>query len=389
MNLSVSKPSLILILIFLGFLFSGYKNDGLSLLNSEWWSDITYHPFVNFLKNNNLFFGVLFVAISLIGIIKNLNKKVYIGYISILFIYINTLFTIRIFFESFEQGMKLLQSLIIYIFFLLGLVFLRSNLNINNYSDKIIKSLYFFSIFYTSVSMINYIFGYGFSSGIDRYFGVTTHPNFSAVQQGLMTIILLYFFIRKINIIRFLILILGFYLLLITGSRTGVLLFAFGALTLLLLERRFSLFNKVLTGIFITLFSIIYFVYFSFSNRLLEGENTRSEAWESMVVMISEKPIIGYGEFVGYSENSYMRSMIVYGIPLSLFYFILLIYVGYKLFIFSRHNDRLIIFFAIYVSLMVSAIFEGFIIDLWSMPKFMLLILVYISSFFSINRRLG
>lgn len=176
----------------------------------------------------------------------------------------------------------------------------------------------------------------------------------------------------------------GILLQLLTGSRTALLMLTWGISTLWLSKNKFR--ANIFTALaLLALFGSFLFVVInsdvdSTFYRGEGGSNTRSEVWISMLHLITDRPWLGYGYFIEYSENSYLRSMIAFGIPFGIALSIATIFCAVILFSQSWINKQIPdkaehFFFALMSSLLIGGIFEGFLIDSWSLPKLTFILL--------------
>lgn len=374
----------LIVVVFLLLLLSmGFKNDISDIENSLYWSSLSFPFYVEFLKKNSIIFLILFILISLFLIASFFNKKTLIfkNKYSYIFFFISIVFVFRALISDLNFSLKNAQSLFIYVMVYLVLSVFFINNSVGFLKNKILEVLNFFSIFYIFINFITYINGYGFVENNPRFFGVTIHPNYMGVNLAICNFIILFNFILLKNKINIIFIILGILLLVLTGSRTGLSIFMSSLLVLVMLNKGFKL--KIFS-FFLGIIFLIYLYIIKDSEQFDRGDggnNTREEAWLNMWNKMIDNPLFGIGYFDGDSENSYMRIAITFGIPIALF-FLYLVFILLRFYFINRKNNNYDKFaLCMLFGILVGAIFEGYLLDYWSLPKIVFILIL----FFAVN----
>ncbi|NNH86645.1 O-antigen ligase family protein [Acinetobacter terrae] len=381
--MSKYKSILLVIFYFLLFVSMGFKNDLNDLRNSLYFSTLEYPIYVEFLKKNSLYVFILSILIGFILVLDLYlnNLKIIYNKYAFLFFFLLIFFIFRSFYVDYEFGLKLVQSFFIYlsIFLIISKIIYAYGISDNN--KIFLLSINFFSIFYSVICFVSYLSGYGFVEGNIRYFGVTIHPNYMGVNLAICSFILLFNMVVLNFKYNFLFLLFALYLLLLTGSRNSLVLFSISLVLLCLYNKNYWI--KFFSVIFISVFSFyLYLIKDSDQfDRGIGGQNTRAEAWYNMIEMIEKNPLLGFGYFQGDSENSYMRVAIAFGLPVALLFVFLLITL---VFYYNKQkkldkSNYSLLGFCLLFGILSSAFFEGFLMDIWSLPKVFLLILIFLA----------
>ncbi|MCF3128336.1 O-antigen ligase family protein [Acinetobacter soli] len=383
MKVQTLKISLVFYCLIL--LSIALKNDSSLIADSDDWNTLTYNPVVLLIKNlsNYILIGTIFSAFLLyLGKIIN-ERKIHKNIVLNLFFAVNLFFVINSMFVSFEFSIKILQALFVYIS-----VFLISSALILKYNYEEIKSIFYnslivFSIIYIFLNLISHLGGYSYVSGNPRFFGLTVHPNFAGVHLAICNIIILINAFKNKKL--FIVLLIGLWMQILTGSRTSIVILFSAVFAFTLVNRSMGVKVTSLISL-VLLMSGLYFVRLSeqFDRGITAGD-TRTEAWLSMLDKIYHHPFTGLGEFVGYSENSFLRVTVAFGIPSAILYVGIILIVLFKYYINVKNNYKKedIVGFCLLFGLTFGGFFEGYLIDLISLPK---IILVFLIIFYQASR---
>jgi hypothetical protein len=238
-----------------------------------------------------------------------------------------------------------------------------------------------FSFFLIAANGVEYLSDNGVIPGESRMFGTAGHPNFTGVQLALSSICLFIWPRRKLiyaKVAGGVGLIIGLFLVVQTGSRTALVMVLSGII--LAASSRFTLSTVAkslwLVGAAVVLFIVYQYLdngllEFSAFSRGLSGEDTRSSVWLSLLGEIAENPLWGNGTHIAFSENSYLRAWAAYGIV----YAVLLATLAFRIlkshFYSSRFgaaDETASLFFGLTGALLLGAIFEGYLLDVFSVP---------------------
>jgi hypothetical protein len=234
-------------------------------------------------------------------------------------------------------------------------------------------------MFYIFINFINFISGYGFVPGNSRYFGTATHPNFIGVNLAICNLIIMAGFKNKVPLLWMLpFVLIGVAMQVASGSRTSFIMLCVGLMAFQYAGFGFKFKLKLLLpAAVLVIFFCVFLIfaperYFVFFERGETGGDTRSVAWINMFLTILDNPWFGVGGFVGYSENSYLRVMVAYGIFFGAAIGLTFLSVAVALYRVVRNltKHRFIgVNFSLCCALLVGGVLEGYLADLWSFPK--------------------
>lgn len=388
--MKISKSSATTLFFFLILLAAALKDDLEVITISEYWSDLSIHPAISFLKNSSYVTLIMSGIIGFFITIKANHLSIRISLASKILIILSIASGVRATYFDMDAALKLFQALALTLFIILVGGRLTSDFGTAHMKQTLANAFFIFSATFIAINTINAAFGYGFAPNNPRFFGTATHPNFIGTQLAICNIIvaarIIYGNFAHIrNYIAYITLLSGGILaLLLTGSRTALLMLIVGTTILLLSKRKFKVDIWILSAslTFFSLFIFIIFqadIYSTFYHRE-GGTNTRSDVWIYMVKLIFVNPWFGYGYFVENSENSYLRSMIAFGIPFGIALSSVVLLCTINLFKLSWNNRKFPdkpehLFLALMLALLTGGIFEGFLIDSWSLPKLTFILL--------------
>jgi len=392
--MKISKPSVTSLFFFLLLLAAALKDDLESITISEYWSELSIHPAISFIKSTSFIFLTLAGIIGLHAIIRDKNLFFRISASSAFLILLSFVSALRATYFDMDASFKLFQAFALTLFIVLVGGRLASSCGVAILKQKLATTFYLFAATFIVINGMNVVLGYGFVPDNPRFFGTASHPNFIGAQLALCNIIVAAtivgtHFARWHQYIAPIILLSGgIPALLLTGSRTSLLMLTVGLSALWFAKRKFRM-NLLTAFAFLSLFGLFIFVIFnadadSTFYRGAGGANTRSEVWITMLRLITIHPWFGYGYFIDYSENSYLRSMIAFGIPFGLVLIAVVLFCAVKLFLLSWKNKKMQdkpehLYLALMSALLVGGVFEGFLIDAWSLPKLTLILLTIVT----------
>lgn len=373
-------------------LSASLKDDLGAIETNIFWSDLAVSPIVAALKSYSYQLAIIGLCCGGYFILMEKAFSIKRNRISFFFIVLWGFAVLRIYINDENLAFRFLISFVLYLF-----IFYVLSAAIELYGIKLVKfnfaiAMYVFSLIFVLTNFLNLLSGYGFVPGNPRFFGTSIHPNFIGVQLAICNIILLasvvggWRFYGYIGVaISIFVLVVGVVSQLATGSRTALLILIFGMM--LIFYRKNKLIFYVL-AIAVSLIASILIIYiandvFGVAESFFRGvgqSDTRTEAWYSMLKNIESAPLFGLGVFQGFSESSYLRLMVVFGVP----YGILMIALLTILIVHHFKMDALAenyfhqknLFIALTAGLSIGAFFEGYLTDLWSLPKLMFVFLV-------------
>ena len=388
--MKIAKPHIGTAFFLTILLASALKDDAEVLANSAHWAEMTVHPIIALFKEYSILFLVASGAIGAIILTMYKSWSFRTSNAAIL-ISILIFFPIlrSVYFDA-EAAQKLFQAFTLTFFVLVVGWRIAATYGPAALKRDLANAFYWFSIILVAGNAVNAALGHGFAPNNPRLFGTSAHPNFLGVQLAICNIVIAtkiveFSFSRwKQHVIPIFILAVGLIALLLTGSRTGFLVMAAGMSTLWLTKRKFRI---DIWLIILVLILGVFFIFLLFNAdtgssfyRGQDGANTRSEAWDSMLALIKQNPWNGTGYFTGYSENSYLRSMVAFGIPYGIFLIIALIYIEIILLRLSwkcrnAPTSPEHLYLSLMTAIMLGGFFEGYLIDSWSVPRLTLILL--------------
>lgn len=370
--------------VFFLLFYGAMKDDTATTLGSEFWGDLKWSPLVLYLKKFS-FISLALLAVTA-GYFMARSRKFVIGSNICGWLLWSELAyaAARTLFEGSDADIKIVIGSFIQLAILIYFNIAITNIGTidktgHGFYDNATKGIYYFSAFLVLVNLFNVVTGNGFVPGNPRLFGTSSHPNFLGVQLGISLAATIYYgvFMQKWagRIFSAIVLLSGLYLLYLTGSRTGIIVFVVASSVGLWSRTGFRVYYPAVLGaIAICLLPLIISVSMGMSSSgssfARAGDaNTRAIAWDYLLSIIQEKPMFGLGHFVVFSENSLLRGWASYGAPFALIFtmlFFYAIYMGGKQLLQRRLNNHVCLMFGLLFGLAVGSMLEGYLVDLTS-----------------------
>jgi hypothetical protein len=347
---------------------------------------IVYNSFVLEFKNNSLVvaFGILVILSFLILRLKSVNGLLRLT--PFFFLISLILFFLRLSFESSEHLTSLVLAISFNIFFYLYCALMTKKCDqVAYFVDCLVFGLVGFSFLFVWGNFLIGINGQGFSDGLPRFLGLTSHPNFLGVLSAHSVIILLVFLQRcdfnfYLKFLMLLTLLLGFGLVFYSASRTAILMTFVGILLTLISSAGGSLKKSIwlirlIAGLFLG--AIVLYIFSDFFesslnfldvlDRVINSGNTRDDIWSELMEHFYKNPIFGDGSLVESSENSLLKLIATAGFLPGIF-FLLSIFgvIQYSLrVIFSKEkfNFSMSCIAVLAIVTILGAFFEGYLIE--------------------------
>lgn len=372
---------------------AAFKNDAsVAISNSSDWSSLAvYAPFAILKKYS--FIG--FVIIAAIGLLFFMHHRriTYPKEITLQLLILLLAFTfIRSLFYSPTYSLKVFVGALIIIFSLTYFAGFSAKMGVDSFTRKFYEALYLFAGLYIAINAINNFLGYGYVHGVPRYFGITTHPNFLGAQVALCTIVAFsriclspIKIIISVTITGF-----GLWLLLLSGSRTGIIMLLVGIIFNLHFSNTFKYKIPIITLLGFSLF--IFYGYFQEEAALVYdrgsgGADTRTSAWTIMFNAFLESPIFGVGYFDKASESSFLKIIVNYGLIYFSLYIAMLVLTVRKLILLIKFNkvnnisnDFLPLSIGLLLSMLAGGILEGYLADIFGFQLITFFTLIFISA---------
>lgn len=371
--------------IILLCLSASLKDDADMMASSDFLSGITTLPAVVYLKSASPLELAAAFLVGLVIVLKNFRLKLKGNFLATMLLLLSAYSCGRAFAYDLPAGLKLLEGFLIVAFVTFVVQSALTGPEPTKVTRDILQGLRIFCGIFIAVNFVNYALGFGYAPSQPRFFGTAVHPNFLGVQLASANLLLLSGVrrsrLRSALVPAFFIL-AGIWLQLLTGSRTSLLMLMVGGLALTWLNLKKHKALVLMFGVPFVLCAIVAAASIGSSapagvfTRGSEGPDTRSEAWGQMIAEIVAYPIFGQGYFVGASENSTLRAMAAFGIIFGLIFAALLLFSAYRLHRYAKINTALAApFFALMSALIVASLFEGSLMDTWSLPKFLLVLM--------------
>lgn len=372
--------------IFLLLFVASFKDDSATIAVSEYWSDLTLHPAVQGLKNNSDL-ALVPLAILVANCVLKVHRISFRPFgLSLHLLALAFYAAIRSLFYDAGDGIKVVAGFLVFTAVFAFAIAAAANIGLSRYRASVMRGITLFSLVLIVCNALNYFAGYGFVPGNPRMFGTASHPNFLGVQLAISNISILYFIANMRGKLRFsgiLVLGVGVFLLILTGSRTGIVMCGFGSVLYLALRIRSRAHRSFITFLSVG-FMVICYLLFSKNNLHIDSfyrgfsSDTRSEAWSYLWQVIEESPIFGRGYFDGFTENSYLRGWAAYGIVycMMLAGAVTWMIAGAAATVrSSSESETPALLFALTAVLAIGAVFEGYLVDVFSFPLLMFFLL--------------
>lgn len=366
------------IFVFLLLFVSSFKDDSATIAASEFWSELTLHPAVQILKSHSGYALVPLAVLVALGVLTARRIVLRSPGLTAHMLAMSLYAAIRSLFYDVSAGSKVLLGFLILLIVWMFSILATSAIGAARYRVSLCCGLVAFSVFLVLCNFLNFHYGYGFVPGNARLFGTASHPNFLGAQLALANIALLASLLSNrypLRIIMACILGFGILLLIYTGSRTGLLMWASGSVLYLSARRLFAIGRNA--GLFVIAIVAGFFIYaclddFAYMDGFERGysADTRSAAWSYLADAINAHPLIGRGHFAGFTESSYLRGWATYGI----LYFVMLVGLVARLLIRMCRAVRngkepgFALLFGVSGALATGGVFEGYLVDVFSLP---------------------
>jgi len=374
---SSAGSTLTTLILLIVFLVASFKDEADVVAHDEISFELTYAPLIQYLKVYSIYIiGLLPILIVLHVKLMKYNEAYFVPLMSVpLLLYLYA--AIRSVLYDLNYGVRFIAGFLLYLFLYYYIGAVRANYGMRSYTVSLVKALSILSILLISANVYNFLTGGGFIPQSPRFFGSTSHPNFMGVQMAIAnTVIFSMLFISEVKyrLVYFVVFLCGLYLLLLTGSRTGLVMCLLGGVVFVIsAKNRMNYYAVILAVLGIVSLHIfdVYSIDLNFDvYERGESFNTRAEPWRAMFGAAMENPVFGNGHFPLDSENSYLRAWAAYGI----FYLIVMAAVqlycltSISMEITNRRADPLrSVIHSLVVCVFVGSILEGYLVDTLSL----------------------
>jgi O-Antigen ligase len=384
------------------------RDDRAYIAKSEWWSDLKINFVVSFLHEYSVAILILTGILIVLSVFRCRHFYAYLTLGPLIFLMDLLYAACRGSIEDPHLGVNLFIGFLFYavvIFYCFNII---ANDCTSNFVKILVFSMLYFSYFVVAINAFNLLTGNGFVPGNPRLFGTASHPNYMGVQFGLAEIVLLCQCLKKTSFIKLLLSVMmflcGLFMLTLTGSRTGLLVFVVGSYFMLLAKAGFTARFAItaLVGVIALVIGPVVLIHqfetgadssildsYLRDNVEVDASN-RSEAWADLVDQIAKRPITGTGRYGDYSENSFLRGWAIYGLPYFLMFNALIIINLFGLLVSCRrfgYEYGISLLFGLFMGLIAGSIFEGYLVEIWGVPIIVWILLTVSSGMQRVDRQ--
>ncbi len=371
------------------------RDDASMLADSKWWSTLTQHPLVELIKSNSLLLVAAGVALLALSVVSQRRVTLFIPLAALILLANVGYAGYRSSFESPDLGIKIFTGALFYLTIILACTNIAYRSGPGTFLNVICDSFFFISSAVIFINIFNILTGNGFVTGNPRLFGTTSHPNFLGVQLAIFSIINVMTFFRCSGKMRWLaagVFACGFGLLVLTGSRTGLLIFVTGVFFSYWARSRFSIQTWLLSAVLAMVFAavVVLLIYGNDSSGAAADPfarqgaqfDTRSGAWGYLWDRIVEDPIWGMGTFGLASENSFLRGWAAFGVLYLVMFSSVALISFFRLRVTCRElgfGSEVCYLFGLFVAILFGSVLEGYLTEVLGVPILFWIILTVTS----------
>lgn len=279
----------------------------------------TLPDYVLYVQSYSIIFGLLAIILFFLSVVRNVRPSSLADPVLIILITLQTLAVIRLFFIDIDLAIATLPTLLVTISLWLAVASSISRYGYKSTSISILAILDVCSIVYLVQNILLLLSGYGTNDYVNRFYGDTAHPNFLAVQLAFIICLQTYLIIRRSRVIARSVLIAAtMYIIVMCGSRTG-LVAAFVGAFIVWLKSKPSPGSMILMAYFGSVAVLLIYIAFIYNPDIFSGferglhYEDRDIVWLNMWREIQSSPFFGDGVETSNSENSFLRGWAKYG----------------------------------------------------------------------------
>jgi O-antigen ligase len=344
---------------------------------------IQYPVWVSLIQSSSILILILSLFISILFLIFERKRSLNIS-LSLIFLVFFNFYYISVQYYYFGYSNRLLFALLltlIYFLFFSSFIptFFSSNLS------KILDCVLSSSLFLVFLNFMLYIIDSSSVTWQGRFYGLHTHPNFLAVICSVAIVLSINKLLRiqwsniKLIVFYIFLVLISFFIIVLTGSRTGILSVLFGIFLTIFIY--FKKYPKKISIFLVTIGVILFLAILNLLsldsenfryNRFISNDDTRSELWQHMWTVFLDNPLFGAGNGMG-TANSYLRVLSDTGlIGFILFFFALLpFFILFFKYIINKnifYDSTKIMYFPFAFTIFIGAVTEGYLLDFNSFP---------------------
>lgn len=241
--------------------------------------------------------------------------------------------------------------------------------------SSILRAFFWGSFAFICLNLLLYKTGLATVMWKGRLFGLTAHPNFLGICAAIETVLALLFFIEEKNWKNKTIYLagagLGAYVCLLTLSRTSMLGVVSAGFAFSFVAMKNSSFKPFFMILMVLVSVILIANITADSLDYADRGNTREQTWKELYEDVAKLPIVGKGR-TGASTNAYMFAIVAGGLVGAIFFYRSLFGAmtsAYKDLL-NTENFKRLAYLSILTLILVTSVFEGYLLDTISIPAF-------------------
>lgn len=387
----IAKAGWVTVFVFSVLCVAAFKNDSENIVGRGW-SGLKMHDWVLTLTRlSPLLLGGAIIASAIELMINKRLRLLKNSAVATLALAI-IVSAVRLLEESALMFAKQSAGLLIFLFVYAYLSMAVARLGSTCVTAEFHKGAFWAACAVIAVNILNVATGNGYIVNAPRLYGTTVHPNFLGVQLALclLAVVTFRFKARWKNLVALAPLVVAcLYLIVMTGSRTSLVMVATGILCAAFYA---DMTQSARTIAMVGLLALVGYaaalalqpaVDLAIYDRGTGGSDTRTRVWGIMWDSFTENPMFGAGILQQASENSYLRALASFGLLYSI-PFLLCVAFTYKRIMsrVRRDKHRANIFMTcLFFSLLAGGMLEGYLVDTFSLPLVLFFMVVVISGF--------
>ena len=241
--------------------------------------------------------------------------------------------------------------------------------------SSVLKAFFWGSFAFICLNLLLYKTGLATVMWKGRLFGLTAHPNFLGICAAIETVLALLFFIEEKNWKNRTIYLagagLGAYVCLLTLSRTSMLGVVSAGFAFSFVAMKNSSFKPFFMILMVLVSVMLIANITADSLDYADRGNTREQTWKELYEDVAKLPIVGKGR-TGASTNAYMFAIVAGGLVGAIFFYRSLFGAMASAYrdLLNTENFKRLAYLSILTLILVTSVFEGYLLDTISIPAF-------------------